>query len=104
MNIDTQTDSSFGGTLDFISIDGNSLAPLGIVITSEFDGTIVGAGQGSGTFETRTVENDILTVISEGTFSVTLVGTTLTGSYSGQNTFGESCSFTGSFSGSQVGA
>lgn len=89
IDISSQVGATFTGTLSAISGPFPS--------TGNISGTVTINGDLSGNFDS--VEPD--DTQSEGTFAGTLISDTLTTTFTGSDIFGDTCSFTGTFSGTR---
>lgn len=78
------------------------MPPIGNVTTDvSFSGTVTANGQLTGTFTYVTMVDGVFDSSGDGTFTGQVTGNTLTLNFSGQDQVGDTCTSTGSFSGSR---
>jgi uncharacterized repeat protein (TIGR01451 family) len=97
VDISSQIGSNFSGS------STNTTTVSGFPVREDiiFSGTVTSTGALSGTFTFELFINNVLDSGGNGTFTGQLTGNTLTVNTAGQDTFGDTCTFTGSLTGTR---
>ena len=95
--ISTQTGSNFSGSATLTTV----ISGINVTDNISLTGTVTTTGQSSGTFTFTLLANGAFGSSGNGTFTGQVTGNTLTVNFSGQDTVGDTCTFTGSLSGTR---
>ncbi len=97
VSITNQTGATFSGTAIWTATVGGFV----LRTTASLTGTVTTAGDLSGSFTYQFTVNGVFDSSGDGTFTGRVTGATLTVNFSGQDRVGDTCVFTGSFSGTR---
>ncbi len=100
-NVASQSGNSFVGTLNILTIDGVPLFGTGVTASGPFTATVNQNVNAVGDYTLNGQLNGVLIAQNQGTFSGSLSIDTLSINYVGMDTVGDTCSSSGSFSGSR---
>ncbi len=94
-SISDQVGGTFIGSATLMPLIGNDTTDV------SFSGTVTANGQLTGTYTYVTMRDGVFDSSGDGTFTGQVTGNTLTLNFSAQDQVGDTCTFTGSFSGSR---
>jgi hypothetical protein len=97
VDVSSQIGSNFSGS------STNTTTVFGFLVREDiiFSGTVTSTGALSGTLTFELFINNVLDSGGNGTFTGQVTGNTLTANTAGQDTFGDTCTFTGSLTGTR---
>ena len=96
-----QTGGAFSGNLSIATLNGFPLAGSGVAAAASFNGTHT-ISASSGNYTLDGTSSGSLIARNQGSFNATLSGDAITVNMSGNDTIGDTCSLTGSFTGNRL--